>query len=70
MTVLTNSSSTKASLRYYRSYAQRVLSDIVVSFSYEPNLPNTWYREARQPSPSRRTLLEEVNAALYAGFTS
>ena len=54
----------------FRSYAQRVLSEIVVSFSYEPNLANTWYQEARQPSPSRRTLLEEVNAALYAGFTS
>jgi hypothetical protein len=54
----------------FRSYAQQVLSEIVVSFSYEPNLPNTWYREARQPSLSRRTLIEEVNAALYAGFTS
>jgi hypothetical protein len=43
---------------------------IVMSFSYEPNLPDTWYQEARQPPPSRRTLLEEVNAALYAGFTS
>ncbi|WP_318569943.1 IS4 family transposase [Salinigranum marinum] len=54
----------------FRSYAQQVLSEIVVSFSYEPNLPDTWYREARQPSPSRLTLLEEVNAALYAGFMS
>lgn len=54
----------------FRSYAQQVLSEIVVSFDYDPNLPNTWYREARQPAPSRQTLLEEVNAALYAGFTS
>jgi hypothetical protein len=54
----------------FRSYAQQVRSDIVVAFSYEPNLPDTWYLEDRQPAPSRRTLLEEVNAALYAGFTS
>jgi IS4 transposase len=54
----------------FRSYAQQILSEIVVSFDYDPNLPNTWYREARQPAPSRQTLLEEVNAALYAGFTS
>jgi IS4 transposase len=54
----------------FRSYAQQVLSEIVVSFDYDPNLPNTWYRETRQPAPSRQTLLEEVNTALYAGFTS
>ena len=54
----------------FRSYAQQVLSEIVLSFDYEPDLPNTWYQEARQPAPSRQTLLEEVNAALYAGFRS
>ena len=53
----------------FRSYAQQVLSDLGESFNYEPHTPNTWYREARQPSPSRQTLLEEVNATLYAGFT-
>jgi IS4 transposase len=31
----------------FRSYAQQVLSEIVVSFDYDPNLPDTWYREAR-----------------------
>jgi IS4 transposase len=54
----------------FRLYAQQVLAEIVVSFEYDPNLPNTWYQEAKQPSPSRQTLLEEVNTALYAGFTS
>ena len=54
----------------FRSYAQHVLSEIVISFNYDPNLPNTWYQEARQPAPSRQTPLEEVNAALYAGFRS
>ena len=54
----------------FRSYTQRVLSEIVVSFSYEPNLPDTWYREARKPPPSLRTPLEKVNAALYAGIMS
>lgn len=54
----------------FRSYAQHILSEIVVSFNYDPNLLNTWYQEARQPSPSCQTLLEEVNATLYAGFMS
>jgi len=42
----------------FRSYAQQVLSEPGESFNYELHTLNTWYREARQPSPSRQTLLE------------
>lgn len=54
----------------FRSYAQCVLRDIVLAYGYdESNLPEMWYQEERQPAPSRRTLLEEVNAELWGGFT-
>ena len=48
------------------SYAQQVLSDIVMEYGYgEPNLAETWYQEARQPRHSQERLMQEVNAELY-----
>jgi len=52
----------------FRSLAQLILQEIAAGYGYPPpNLGEILYQEARQPSPSRLTLLEEVSAGLYGG---
>jgi len=53
----------------FRSVVQLVLLEIAAGYGYQqPNLAEFLYREAQQPSPSRSTLLVEVNAELCSGF--
>ena len=53
----------------FRSLAQLILMEIAAGYDYPPpNLGKLLYREGRQPSPSRLTLLEKVNAELCGGF--
>ena len=55
----------------FRSLAQLILQEIAAGFGYpQPNLGEILYHEAKQPSPSRLTLLEEVNAELCGAFSS
>jgi putative transposase len=52
----------------FRSLAQLILQEIAAGYGYPPpNLGEILYQEARQPSPSRLILLEEVNAGLCGG---
>ncbi len=51
----------------FRSYAQLILMELANLYGYPPpNIPELLYQEAKQPSPARMTLLEEVCADLYA----
>ena len=55
----------------FRSLAQLILMKIAAGYGYPPpNLGTLLYREAKQPAPSRLTLLEEVNTELYGGSTA
>ena len=55
----------------FRSLAQLILMEIAAGYGYPPpNLGTLLYREAKQPAPSRLTLLEEVNTELYGGSTA
>ena len=52
----------------FRSLAQLILQEIAAGYGYPPpNLGEILYREARQPGPSRLTLIKEVNAKLCDG---
>jgi hypothetical protein len=55
----------------FRSLVQHILQEIAAGYGYpRPNLGEILYHEAKQPSPSRLTLLEEVNAELCRDFPS
>ena len=45
----------------FRSYAQLILMELADLYGFPPpNVPELLYQEAKQPSPGRTTLLEEV----------
>ena len=45
----------------FRSYAQLILMELADLYGFPPpNIPELLYQEAKQPSPGRNTLLEEV----------
>ena len=55
----------------FRSLAQLFLQETAAGYGYpRPSLGEILYHEAKQPSPSRLTLLEEMNAKLCGGFPS
>jgi len=52
----------------FRSYAQLILMELADLYGFPPpNIPELLYQEAKQPSPGRNTLLEEVCRDLTAG---
>ena len=54
-----------------RSVAQLLLLDLASIYGYPPpDLGQFLYREAKQPAPSRFTLLEEVTTELCGGSTA
>ncbi|EMA48184.1 IS4 family transposase [Halococcus salifodinae] len=54
----------------FRSLAQLILQEIAAGYGYpRPNLGEILYHEAKQPSPSRLILLQEVNAELCGDFS-
>jgi IS4 transposase len=51
----------------FRSYAQLILMELADLYGFPPpNIPELLYQEAKQPSPGRKTLLEEVCSDLTA----
>jgi hypothetical protein len=51
----------------FRSYAQLIQMELADLYGFPPpNIPELLYQEAKQPSPSRNTLLEEVCRDLTA----
>lgn len=51
----------------FRSYAQLILMELADCYGFPPpNIPELLYQEAKQPSPGRTTLLEEVCSDLTA----
>ena len=51
----------------FRSYAQLILMELADLYGFPPsNIPELLYQEAKQPSPGRNTLLEEVCRDLTA----
>ena len=51
----------------FRSYAQLILMELADLYGFPPpNIPELLYQEAKQPSPGRTTLLEEVCSDLTA----